>query len=419
MARISPPPYRARLIDPVIDVLFEQLPALMLVGPRASGKTRTGERRAASVVRLERALEAVAFEVDPDAALRDRPEPVLLDEWQMTPGVLGAVRRAVDADPHGGQFLLTGSMRATAHDDFWPTTGRLTRLAMYPMSVRERVGNVDGPTFFDRLAEGGELPSPRDPPDLRGYLDLALCSGFPEPALELTGEARRAWLESYVDDLISHDVEQLEESPTRRRDPLRLRSYLEAYALNSAGVADHRTIQEAAGVSKATAAAYQSLLQGLLIAEQVPAWTSSRLKRLARRPKRYLVDPALIAAALRIDERSVVRDGNLLGRILDTFVAAQLRPELAPSSTRPRLHHLRTERGRHEVDLIAELAGGGLIGIEVKAGAATDRADGRHLRWLRDEVGNRFVAGVVLHTGSRAYRLDDGVVAAPIAALWS
>lgn len=156
-----------------------------------------------------------------------------------------------------------------------------------------------------------------------------------------------------------------------------------------------------------------------MIAERVPAWTSSRLKRLARRPKRYLVDPALIAAALRIDDRSVMRDGNLLGRILDTFVAAQLRPELGISPTRPRLHHLRTDRGRHEIDLIAELAGGRLIGIEIKAGTATDRADGRHLRWLRDEIGDRFLAGVVLHTGPRAYRLDAGIVATPIAALWS
>jgi predicted AAA+ superfamily ATPase len=165
--------------------------------------------------------------------------------------------------------------------------------------------------------------------------------------------------------------------------------------------------------------AYEELLEGLLIAERVPAWTSNRLKRLVRRPKRYLVDPALIAAALRIDERTVMRDGDLLGRILHTFVLAQLRPELAASSTRPRLHHLRTAQGRHEIDLIAELAGGDLIGIDVKVGAARSRSDARHLTWLRDEIGERFLAGVVLHTGPRAHTLGERIVAAPIAALWS
>lgn len=415
----KPTTYLPRLADKALDTLLAQLPALMLVGPRATGKTRTAERRAATTVRLDRENEAIAFAGDPDAALRDTPEPVLLDEWQQAPGVLGAVRRAVDADPRAGRFLLTGSLRATMERDFWPATGRLVRLAMYPMSQRELSGRLAGPTFFDRLARGEALSPPRDPPDLRGYMELALRSGFPEPALRLSGEPRQAWLESYVGDLLTHDVEQLEESPTRRRDRRLLRRYFEAYALNSAGIADHRTIYDAAQINKLTAVAYEDLLSGLLIAEQIPAWTSNRLKRLARQPKRYLVDAALIAAALRVDEQGAMRDGNLLGRILDTFVLAQLRPELSTSTTRPRLYHLRTAQGRREIDLVAELAGERLIGVEVKAGAAASGRDARHLAWLRDEVGERFVAGVVLHTGSRAYDLDERIVAAPIAALWA
>ena len=418
MDSVSTSHYRGRLIDRSLDELLAQLPGLMIVGPRTTGKTTTCARRAATVVRLEREAEASAFEGDPDAALRTLPEPALLDEWQAVPGVLGAVRRAVDAGPRPARFLLTGSVRATLENEVWPATGRLVRVPMYPMSMRELTGKVDGPTLFDRLAAGEGLRAASDPPDLRGYVELALRSGFPEPALKLNGEPRRAWLESFVENLLAHDVEQLETSTTRRRDTQRLRRYFEAYALNSAGVADHRTIYDAAGVSKATASGYEGLLEGLLVAEQVPAWASNRLKRLSRRPKRYLVDPALVAAALRIDEAGVMRDGALLGRILDGFVAAQLRPELFPSRTRPRLHHLRTAQGRHEVDLVAELAGGQLIAIEVKAGAAVTRKDARHLAWLRDETGDRFLTGLVFHAGPRLFELDDRIVAAPIAALW-
>ena len=108
----------------------------------------------------------------------------------------------------------------------------------------------------------------------------------------------------------------------------------------------------------------------------------------------------------------------MLGRVLATFVAAQLRPELAISASRPQLHHLRTEQGRHEVDLVAELAGGRLVGIEVKAAASPTAADAKHLTWLRDELGERFAAGVVLHTGPRLYELGERIVAAPICALW-
>ena len=418
MVSVGSAGYRPRLVDPLLDELLAQLPAMLVLGPRTAGKTTTLERRAATVVRLDRQTGAAAFEADPDVALRGLPEPVLLDEWQRVPGVLGAVRRAVEADPHPNRFYVTGSVRAELEHEVWPGTGRLVRMTMYPMTVGEQLGR-GGPSLLDKLAGGEELTVPEDPPDLRGYVELALRSGFPDAALRLTGRAREMWLESYIDDLLSHDVEQLEETLGRRRDSQRLRRYLQAYALSSAGVAEHKTIYDAAQVNKATAAAYDDLLAGLLIAENVPAWTSNRLKRLVRRPKRYLIDAALIATALRLDEQGVIGDGDLLGRVLDTFVAAQLRPELQISATRPRLHHLRTEQGRHEIDLIAELAGGRVIGIEVKASAApTARADAKHLRWLREELGERFLAGVVLHTGPRTYELDEKIIAAPIAALW-
>ena len=60
-----------------------------------------------------------------------------------------------------------------------------------------------------------------------------------------------------------------------------------------------------------------------------------------------------------------------------------------------------------------------MVAIEVKASASVDRRDGRHLEWLRDELGERFVAGVVLHTGPRGFELGERVTALPIASLWS
>ncbi len=260
----------------------------------------------------------------------------------------------------------------------------------------------------------GIVESPRDAPDLRGYLELAVAGGFPECALAASSSAQERWAESYVEQLLTRDVAQLDGA----RDPARLRRYFEALALNSAGVVTEKTLADAAGIGAKTAAAYDRLLANLLVHEATPAWTSNRLKRLSRSPKRYLADVSLVAAALRVDAEGILRDGDLLGRVVDTFVASQLRAELELSRTRPRLFHLREEQGRHEVDLLAELGGRRVVGIEVKASSAPRAEDARHLAWLRDQLGDRFTAGVVFHTGPRTFRLGERIVAAPIATLW-
>lgn len=68
--------------------------------------------------------------------------------------------------------------------------------------------------------------------------------------------------------------------------PARLRRYVEAYALNTAGVAEDKSLYDAAGINRKTALAYERLLTNLLIVEATPAWTSNRLKRLVLSPKR-------------------------------------------------------------------------------------------------------------------------------------
>lgn len=407
--------YTPRLVDSLIDELLAQLPALLIVGPRATGKTTTASRHARTVVRLDREAEAVAFRADPDAALRGLPEPVLLDEWQMVPGVLGAVKRAVDVRPDPGRFLVTGSVRGDLEGEVWPGTGRLTRVAMYGMTVRELAGREIMAPFLDRLAASDSLSPAADTPDLRGYVELALRSGFPEPALRLSGAARERWLESYVEQLLTRDAEQVDGG----RDPARLRRYFEAYALNTAGVVDDKSLYDAAGINRKTAVAYETLLTNLLVVDAVPAWTSNRLKRLVLSPKRYVVDPALVAAILRLDVNAILLSGDLLGRLLDTLVMSELRAELVVSRSRARLYHVRQEQGRFEVDVLGELGGGQIVGIEVKASAAPTVSDARHLAGLRDRLGDSFLAGIVFHTGPRTFALGERITAVPISALWA
>jgi predicted AAA+ superfamily ATPase len=286
---------------------------------------------------------------------------------------------------------------------------------MFGMTLREQKGAVAGLAFVDRVAAGQPLTPAADTPDLRGYIDQILQSGFPEPALQLSGAARQHWLDSYLEHLLTRDAEQVEAG----RDPARLRRYLEAYALNTAGVVDERTLFDAAGINRKTAVAYERLLTNLFVVEGLPAWTSNRLKRLVLGAKRHLVDPALAGAVLRLDTNGVLRHGDVFGRLLESFVVSQLRAEVPVSASRPRLYHVRQQQGRLEVDILVELGGGRLIAIEVKADAAPTVQAARHLMTMRDRFEQEFVAGIVLHTGPRTYALSDRIVAAPISTLWS
>lgn len=406
--------YLPRHIDVALDRLLGELPAVLLTGPRGCGKTTTALRRTASVLRLDRPEQAGPFRAAPDDVLAAQRPPVLIDEWQVAPESMGAVKRAVDSARGSGRFLLTGSVRARL-EPAWPATGRVVPISMYGLTVAEqlRTGRaervigelvgVDGPAV-------AELPTPIS---LVDYLALATRGGFPE-VVGLSDFARTTWYRGYLEQLIRHDVSELAEV----RAPVRLAALLRAVALNTAGQPTMTTLASAAQIDHRTAATYLDLLEDLRIIERVPAWASSRLNRLAKVPKYYILDPGLAAHLAGDTVDGALRNNDRLGRLIDTFVFAQIRPLLQLTQPVLTAHHLRDKNQEREIDLLLESASGELVGLEIKASRAVDARSGRHLAWLRDRIGSRFRRGIVLHTGTTTYPLGDRLWAMPIAALW-
>lgn len=409
--------YIARLLDPIIAELFAELPALLIVGPRATGKTTSARRLATDILRLDKPAGAELVRNDPDLALSSFSTPLLIDEWQVVPAILGAVKRAVDDQSGVGRYLLTGSSQSDLTTDGWPATGRVTRLTMFGLVEREIADNSDRASFFD-LAWRGELDqlgASHDRPDLRGYVQRALRSGFPEAANLSSARTRERWLGSYIDEVVTRDVKI---SNSEVRDPIRLRRYLQACAANTAGIVEHKTLFDTAQVSRITAVGYDTLLEHLMVIDKLPAWTSNRATRLIRSPKYHLVEPALMAPLLGVDERSILRDADLLGRLIETYVLSQLRVEAVVADKAVNLFHLRDKDGTHEVDIIAERADGSIVAIEVKATSAPNLVDAKHLLWLKERVGNKFAKGIVFHSGPVPFHHPSGISFIPISTIW-
>jgi uncharacterized protein len=257
--------YFRRLVEDTLDALLPEVPAVLMAGPRAAGKTTTARRYCVDVVRLDRPAEAAAARLDPDAFLAGAKEPLLIDEWQQVPEIMGGLKRAIDDKEGHHRFLVTGSSRADLGPLGWPATGRLVRVPMWGLSMREMVGSVRGASIVDLLARGAPLECalPDEVPDLREYIEIALRGGLPEVALSTSATARHHRLASYVDEMVRREAG----FSSDRKDPRLLRRYLEAIAANSAGIVEHKTLFDSAQTTRATAVTYDSLLELLYLTE--------------------------------------------------------------------------------------------------------------------------------------------------------
>lgn len=79
--------------------------------------------------------------------------------------------------------------------------------------------------------------------------------------------------------------------------------------------------------------------------------------------------------------------------------------------------HFRSWSGEREVDLIVEREDHRVLGLEVKLSSEVDDRDVRHLHWLKEQLGEDFLGGAMLTTGSDAYCRPDGIAVIPLGLL--
>lgn len=422
----EPIKYRRRIVDDDLDALMPGLAAISIEGPKAVGKTATALTRATTVYRLDDVGQRQIIEADPDRLTRGQL-PILVDEWQKWPPSWDVVRRAVDANPSPGRFLLTGSASPGGIDTH-SGAGRIVPIRMRPLSLAER-----GFTASVSLAEllTGSRPdiSGTTPATLDDYITEILAGGFPGMRGR-TDRQLRAELDGYLERVIDRDFP--EQGMTLRR-PDTLRAWMRAYAAATSTTASFETIRDAAtpGVgnkpSATTTLPWRDVLTRLWILDPVPAWipSNNKLKELASSDKHHLADPALAARLLQVTSRKLLggdqpepaipRNGTFLGALFESLIALNLR--VYAQAAEADVRHLRTQRGEREIDFIVIGPDGGIVAVEVKLSATVYADDTKHLKWLRERIGDQLLDAVLVTTGTEAYRREDGIAVVPAALL--
>ena len=197
-----------------------------------------------------------------------------------------------------------------------------------------------------------------------------------------------------------------------------LPNLLKLLAARASGLLNLADVGRDAGLPHTTLTRYLALLETVFLVQRLPAWSPNLGKRLVKAPKVHLVDPGLACHLVGANVRRLNEDRPLLGRLLETFVAGELRKQLSWTAPGTTLYHFRTAAGS-EVDVVLERADGTLAAIEVKASATVTASDFEALQTLRAQLGRRFRAGVVLHLGDRILPFGDRLWLVPVPALWA
>ncbi len=406
---------RPRLLEAVADTRI-----VVLQGARQVGKTTLVraviDELSGRLVTLDDELTRSTAQADPAGFLRQHPDGMLaIDEVQRVPELVLALKLEVDRDPRPGRFLLTGSadlLRLPAIED--SLAGRAESVELLGFSQGEIAEHRE--RFIDRVFSGNRFLGHVGSLDRQGYLERAVAGGYPEALARPAGRRRNRWLDNYLTRIVERDAPDM--SNLRRLDELP--HILRMLAARNSGELNISDIASATGIPIRTLGPHIQLLETLYLIQRIPAWSTNLTKRVVSRPKVALLDTGLAARLVGVSAEgaTTLPGGEVVGSLLEGFVAGELRKQLGWCDEQVRLSHYRDRVG-DEVDLVLESDDGRFVGIEVKATSSVGARDARWLIKLRDRLGARFVAGLVLHTGRTSGPMGDRIAAVPIDTLWS
>jgi predicted AAA+ superfamily ATPase len=401
--------YIARTLEPVLRRAAREFPAVVLTGPRQSGKTTLLKHcfgESYDYVSLEPPDVRESAASDPRGFLEIHSPPVIFDEVQYAPDLLPYVKERIDEErSRPGQFLLTGSQNLMMLEQVTESlAGRAAILRLLPLSQFEATGRPQARLPWDR--KGGRQQ--REPIEL-SYRELrkSFLRGWYPELVANPGRDAALWHASYVQTYLERDVRSVRQVG----DLTLFQSFLRALAARSAQLLSLSGLARDLGVAVNTARAWVSVLEATSqIVVLRPYWANIG-KRLVKTPKVYFTDVGTLCylAGLRDPEHAV--SGPMGGAIFETAVLTEIIKGALHRGEEPQVHFWRTASGA-EVDFVIERQGK-LVPVEAKLSATPRPAMATGITAFQRALGDLAEDGLVVHAGEMRLPLAARVTAVP------
>ncbi len=406
-----PRPYIPRALEPVLRKAAAEFPAVVLTGPRQSGKTTLLKHvfgAASGYVSLEPPDVRAAADADPRGFLQMHPAPVIFDEVQYAPNLLPYIKESIDQrrDVHG-QYLLTGSQNLLLTQQVTESlAGRAAMLRLLPISEREESGRS-----LDPLPWEPERNHPAASHVARADLWRSfLRGGYPELVADPDRDIS-LWQSSYVQTYLERDVRSLRQVG----DLISFQSFLRALAARSGQLLSLTGLARDLGVAVNTAKAWLSVLEATFQVIVLRPYFANVGKRMVKTPKVYFTDTGTLCYLAGLKDPDHAAAGPLGGAIFETGVLLEIVKAFVNRGEEPQIYFWRTSAGV-EVDLVVA-TGGRLIPIEVKLSATPRPAMANAIRTFQKDFGDSAGPGYVVHPGNVGLPLAPKVVALPFTEL--